>query len=385
LFDLSKNIDYISITGYLYSFKNLPMRKRKIFAITITFVTIFTIILYPRSAMAAAFTEFSIRPSRIESSITDVNFLIKADAVSSATEDGVRVTFDTGYAVDATNTNITVSTTGLTNWDSECTNAWPGIGSNASAVNGQVVDFNSTTLIQGQTYCFIITAGIDNPGSTGNYSVSVATRETSSDVDTGAMTVPIVDDDEIVISASTQAFVRCDVTTTSGADNAIDLGTLEYGTVDSSTDDVQIQGGTNAAEGMVWYYRNSDSNVGLYSTTGTDTLDAPDSGNGGSEGTISATTADCAPATPCYGIYYNGTTTSDSGSFTADSDFTGLTVTTGAGPMRDEIYGEEIGNSGSSECSEVTADFNVNATAGQNSALASDFTDTLIFTCKADI
>ncbi len=353
---------------------------KNVFTISIVFLLL-AFVSYPIKLHAASFTEFSIRPSRIEASVTDVNFLVKADAVTDDTESDVQVTFASGYTVDGTPANVTVSTSGISSWDSECTNAWPSIGSAATGVSGQVVTFASGDLTQGQTYCFIITAGIDNPGSTGNYSVTVTTRDSNpTNIDTGSMILPIVDDDEIVISADVGSFVRCDVTTTTGSDNAIDLGSLTYGTVTSSTDDIQIQGGTNGSEGMVWYYRSDASNNGLYSTTETDLLDGSDS-----ERTISATTSDCQATTPCFGIYYNGNTSAGSGSFTAESDFTGGTATTDVGPMRTDLYGDDIGNSGSAECSEITADFNVNATAGENSAIANDYTDTLIFTCKADI
>ncbi|MDD3647785.1 MAG: hypothetical protein PHS44_04795 [Candidatus Dojkabacteria bacterium] len=329
------------------------------------------------SVRAAAFTEFGIRPSRIEVSVTGVNFLIKASPVTTATEDGVQVNFDTGYTLTSGAGAITISTTSLTSWDSECTNAWPSIA--AGTATGQTVDFTGGDLTVGQTYCFIITAGVQNPSSIGNYSISVDTRAASADVDTGAFTFGIVDDDEIVINADVAAFVRCDVTTTTGSDNTIDLGVLEYGTVTSSSDDIQIQGGTNASEGMAWFYRSDTANNGLYSVTASALLDGATA-----EDTISATTADCTAADPCFGIYYNGTT-GGTGTFAANTSFTGGSVTAGVGPMTTSTYGNEIGTSSGTVCSALTANFNVNATAGENSPIATDYTDTLIFTCKADI
>lgn len=364
------------------------MHKKLFYVATVgVFVlgTFSAFILGATSVSAASFTEFSIKPSRIETSITDVQFLIKADAVTVATEDEVDVEFASGFTVDGTPANITVTTTDVALWDAECTNVWPGIGAAATSVSSQEVTFASGDLTVGQTYCFIITAGIDNPAVAGQYTIDVATVETAADVDTGIMSMPIVDDDEVVITATVAPFVRCDVTTTDGADNAIDLETLVYGTVTSSStlgtpDNIQIEGGTNAEEGMVWYYRSDASNNGLFSATETDTLDA-----GNAELTISATTADCDAANPCFGIYYNGTTAATTGAFTADADFTGGTATTDVGPQTLNIYGEEIGNSGGAVASEVTAEFNVNATAAENSAAATDYTETLIFTCKADV
>ena len=275
-----------------YNSSKRQKQKKLAIAIIAILFTISNLIVSFSPAHAAAFTEFSIRPSRVEVSITDVSFLIKANAVTVATEDGVQVTFGTGYTVDGTPANITVSTASVSSWDAECTNAWPGINT-ATAVAGQVVSFPGSDLTVGQTYCFIITAGIDNPGSIGQYPISVATRAAAADVDTGSMSLPIVDDDEVVITASVTSFVRCDVTTTSGADNAIALGPQAYGALTSSTDDIQIQGGTNATEGMAWYYRSDSANNGLYSTSTTSLLDGPTA-----ESTLSTTTADCTGAVP---------------------------------------------------------------------------------------
>lgn len=332
-------------------------------------------------AHAAGFTVFSIRPSRVQTSQTDVNFLVKFQPVTVATEASVKVTFDTGYTVDGTASNITTTEAGMTNWDSACANGPTISGNVASAVSGQEVTFSTADLTPATTYCFIITAGIDNPALAGNYTVSVATQTSvPATIDSGAMTLPTVDDDTVVISAQVAAYVRCDVTTTSGADNAIDLGVLEYGSTVSSTDDIQISGSTNAPGGMAWYYRSDATNNGLYSPTTLDLLDSSDA-----ERTLSATTLTCTPTTPCYGIYYNGTTSSNTGTFVPEADFTGGTVTTDVGPMVTDIYGVAIGNTNGAEGSMVTADFNVNATASETSLVGSDYTDTLIFTCKAEL
>lgn len=335
---------------------------------------------------AAAFDEFTVRPSRVETSVTDVNFLIKLRPVTAVTEDEVRVTFGSGYTVDGTPANITVNTnlTTLGNWDAECTNAVPGIGGAANAVSGQSVDFTATDMTVGTTYCFIITAGIDNPASTGNYPVTVASLVSNVVQDDATMTLPTVDDDEVVITAAVAPFVRCDVDTTAGSNNSINLGTLQYGTIVSSStmgvpDNVRVYGGTNATEGMTWYYRSDASFNGLRSTAGSYTLSGADA-----EGALSATTLNCAGATPCYGVYYNGTSTTSTGSVTVDTDFTGLTATTAVGPMRTDLWGDAIvSSSGAVSGAEII--FNVNATASEQAPAATDYTDTLIFTCKADL
>ena len=83
----------------------------------------------------------------------------------------------------------------LQNRDAGCDNIWPGIGSAATGVAGQIVDVASSNLTVGQTYCFQIAQGIDNPSSSGDYNVHAATRASSSDVDsdTKAVSIGVVD------------------------------------------------------------------------------------------------------------------------------------------------------------------------------------------------
>ncbi|WKZ30479.1 MAG: hypothetical protein QY314_01760 [Candidatus Dojkabacteria bacterium] len=342
--------------------------------------------VFASSVSAATFTEFTVRPSRIETSATDVNFLIKLEPASTATEDAINVIFGTGYTVDGTASNITVNSTlgTLQSWDAECDAAVPSIGATAASVAGQTASFASGDLDTGTTYCFLITAGVDNPSSTGNYPMTVETEESSAIVDYAIVMMPAVDDDEVVITAAVAPFVRCDVDTTAGTNNSIDLGVLQYGTVTSSStldtpDNIRVYGGTNASEGMTWYYRSDASFNGLRSTTGSYTLTGADA-----EGTLSATTANCAGGTPCYGIYYSGTSSTVTGSITVDTDYTGLTATTAVGPMRTDIWGDAIASS-SAAVAGAEIVFNVNATASEQAPAAVDYTDTLIFTCKADL
>ena len=333
-------------------------------------------------AEAATFSKYSIRPSRISTGTAGVNFLVKLAPVTTATEASIDVTFGSvGSYTLAAAASITTSTAGLTNWDAACTNAVPGLGATAASVAGQTANFVATDMTVGTTYCFLITAGITNPAAAGNYSI-VTTTKTSvpAAIDTASMRLPIVSNDSITVTASVNPFVRCNVTTTVGGDNASNLGALEYGTVSSSADDIQIQGGTNATGGMVWYYRNAGPNNGLYSTTGAYNL-----AGATAESTISATTATCAGGTPCFGIYYTGTNTHNTGTFVGDTAFTGGTITTDVGPMTTNTYGSAIGNSNSTVASQVTANYHINATAGEDSPVAADYSATLIFTCKADL
>ncbi|MBE0573526.1 hypothetical protein IH575_01340 [Candidatus Dojkabacteria bacterium] len=334
--------------------------------------------LFSNRLSAATFAKFSIKPSRVEASITDVNFLIKVEPTTADTEDEVTVTFDAGYTVDSTASNITVSTSGILDWDSECANAWPGIGSQATGVSSQAVTFASSDLTVGQVYCFIITGGVDNPASLGNYVISVETFDTSASVDMGIMSLPIIDDDSVVITASVAPFVRCDVGTTNGfSDNAIDLGVLRYGTVTSSTEDIRIGLGTNTVSGAEVSY--TSENGGLSSILGSYTLTGADA-----EDTLSATTLSCSGTDPCFGIYASGVSSASTGSIAANTNFTGLTATTAVGPITTDAYGVPIASS-TGALSNGVIEYNVNATASEEAPAAVDYTDTLTFTCKANL
>ena len=73
-------------------YNNSKRQKQKKFAVAIIAIlfTVSNLIVSFSPAHAAAFTEFSIRPSRVEVSITDVNFLIKANAITVELKMGYR-------------------------------------------------------------------------------------------------------------------------------------------------------------------------------------------------------------------------------------------------------------------------------------------------------
>jgi hypothetical protein len=335
-----------------------------------------------QDTQAATFTTFSVRPSRVETSQAGVNFLVKLSPVTTATETSVDVTFGEAgsYTLGAAGT-ITTSTAGLTSWDSSCTVAVPSLGATAASVTGQTANFVVGDMTVGNTYCFIISGGVTNPAAAGNNAVMVETLTAASAViDSGALSLPTITDDEVVITAAVAPFVRCDVTTTVGADNASDLGTLVYGMVSTSSDDIQVRGGTNAVGGMEWYYRVSGANNGLYSTLTSALLNGATA-----ESTLNPTTLNCSGATPCFGIYHNGTKSTATGEFLIAPGFEGGSAVTSVGPMTNSIYGTQIGYSDENAVSQGIANFNINATAAETSPVATDYSATLIFTCKAGL
>lgn len=336
-----------------------------------------------KKAQAAALDDLYIRGSSVEVSASAEYFFV-IDATTVATEVDATVTFGTGYnvaAADLDNTNIVGYTGDLT-----CTAVGTAGGTSAA---GQVVTVDIGDLTPGTMACFVLT-GVTNPATAGSYNIAVSTRDSvPAEVDGSSMDYPILatDTDDVVINADVAGYVTCGVGTTvgdAGATQEIDLGALRYGTVTSSStlgtpDNVIVTGGTNL-NGMAWFYRSDAANNGLYSTTESTLIDATTSTAAGGY-PLSATTIDCSNATPCYGIYFGSANT---GSFTADGSFnTGIADET-VGPMTTGLYGEQIG-SAAVPVNGVEATFYVNATAGQDTPVAADYTDTLIFSCRGDI
>ncbi len=118
------------------------------------------------------------------------------------------------------------------------------------------------TITGGVTSGVAVTAtvtGIGNPATPGNRVISIATG-----ADTGEITVPIITDDQIQVTARVDQTLFFDVrdgTTGTADDNAVGFGTLDSGTVRYATDDglgtttegasSELEAGTNASGGYI--------------------------------------------------------------------------------------------------------------------------------------
>ncbi|WKZ30480.1 MAG: hypothetical protein QY314_01765 [Candidatus Dojkabacteria bacterium] len=360
------------------------MKQKKDFSLRLILAFLFAcvcIFIFSQSkpTSAATFSEFSIRSSRIEVSQADVQILVRFTPDSIATEDELRITYAPGFVVDPTPGNHSDYPYGAGDWDGIECNSTLGLGT--PSVSGQELTYTVPDLSDGQYYCFLITGGIDTPSSPGNYPITVETRESGVTIDYAVLSVPIVDNDEITMTAAVGEFVRCDVTT-AGNDNSLNLGTLQYGTITQSGsgffsgERLYVQGGTNAPEGMSWYYRSDAPYNGLHSATANYTLEGASTASN-----MSATTISCGPTTPCYGIVFSGMFGFDMGAPNIDIDFGGATH---IGPMTTNIFGERIAYT-NGPAAGLEIHFWVLATAAEDTPAANDYTDTLIFTCKADL
>jgi hypothetical protein len=265
-----------------------------------------------------------MRCDRMKTGISPGSCLIVFTTSSTAvTETSIKLTLDSewvsGVNFSATAGNYTVSTAGLP----AGVDAMPGINT-ANNVSGNTIRFPITDLTVSTDYGFYITNGgtglISNPTSSTTIVHTIFTR-TGSDAataDTKDVAVPIIANDQIVITATvapTFTFVF--------NNNAQSLA-LAVGSVISGTG-TTITVTTNAASG--WSAWALSANQSLDSAASGDTIvttgtvnDTPDTISAGTEGyvlDVDLTTDGADGGTVTIDPEYNGTTTSMGGTLSA--------------------------------------------------------------------
>lgn len=282
----------------------------------ILLVSVFQIVFSVLPVKAGNFEQVYIRLDRLEAS-TATGGTVCAQADTVGTEVDVQVVFPTGFTVNSTASNWTVTTTSLPSGAT----AWPGINT-ASAVSGQTVTFPSTDLTVSTLYCFNFsgtstlttgTAGNDRTGT-------VTTRATGpTTIDSSSYALSIVSDDQIVVTATVPA------TFSFALSGNTDTFTGNLSTTTTSTSGRTVTIATNAASGWVAWVRSANaalnsastgasiatagsvdnSPTDLASSTGyvLDVNITTDSGTG--TGTVSQASN--------YGAEYNGTNTTSGG------------------------------------------------------------------------
>ena len=325
------------------------VRKRNIIARKIhrtgilLIAAVFLSNIFGRPVEAANFTNVSMRHSRMAISLvassTDPILVVIRPATAS-TELSVGISFASGYTVNATNTNITVSTASLpSTFHGRAVSAVPGIGANASAVSGQNVTFAATDMVVGTTYGFYITGGVTNPGTTGQKVSRISTHTDGTPdftnytdaIDNSRVATWIVSDnggstdsDQIVVTARvaptyTLALSAQAIT----LDTAV--GSVEYpgGAQNGAVSGVTATATTNANNGhIMWMKANSASGL-TSATTGTSIA-------------FSGTAADATPTTLSAGtegvVVDVDLTTNTSGSLSIAAEFLGASTSAGGTP-----------------------------------------------------
>lgn len=271
---------------------------------------------FVQPARAATFTEASIRHDRVKASTADADILIVFKVASTDTEAKVKITYASGFTVNATPGNHTEDVSGLpSTYQGEALVAVPGIDT-ATAVNGQEVTFPCTTMTAGTLYGFIHTAGITNHATPETYIHTIETT-TSGDaqIDIANVAVDIVTNDQITVSASVPATFDF---TLSG--NTIALGAQDTGVID--TGNVTVNVDTNASSGYIAWARSETSNgAALYSSSTTDSIDT--------KGSLDDTPETCVAGTECYNLDVAGTEGGSSlGTITEAAEYDGNGTTT---------------------------------------------------------
>lgn len=283
---------------------------------------------------APPFTQAFVRLDRMASGLA-TGGTICATPATVATEADFEITFPTqvgtDFTVNATPGNWTVTTSNLPSTGT----AWPGIGT-ATAVSGKTVTFPSGDLTVGTQYCFNFAAvNTLTNGSSGNSLVGTMHSRTGAAavIDETNYAVAIVTNDQIVVSAVVPpTFVFALSGNTDTFPTNLDPATLK------STAGRTVSVTTNAKGGWIGWVK--DTQQGLYSASASYTIATSGTVNGApstlvtnSEGYVldaDLTTDAAGGCTVAIDAEYNGTTTSEGGTLSAN--FQPFVACTGAAP-----------------------------------------------------
>jgi len=345
--------------------KHATVSKRRVSIILIAFFAVTFILnrFFIPQTFAAELLEASIRLDRMDvnqlASSTDP-ILVVAKVTSTATEAQSYITFGTGFTVDATPANITVTTTGIpSTYQGEALTAWPGIGSAATAVSGQNVTVASGDLTPTSVlYGYYITGGITNPSSAGEKEIVINTRTSAPAViDTKTVAVDIMTDnaDQIAVTANVVPTFNFALSA-----NSIALGDLSTSAVTSGNITIDID--TNAGNGWVAWVLSA--NAYLLSASSSDQINT--------QGTIDDSPTAYVSASEFYQLDITVTDGTGPGTPSIDLEYDGNATTGGSFSTS---YEEIARSTGPGNNDGIT--FNVRAAASTINESADDYTDTL--------
>ncbi len=310
-----------------------------------------------RPVHATQLTEAFIRLDRLTASTTTGGTVCVKMTTTAGTDAKLKVTFPSGFTVNSTASNWTVTTTNLPAGAS----AMPGIGT-ATAVSSQVVTFPITDISSNSTlYCFNFaasstltnhTAGNDKTGS-----ISVTTSG-DVEIDGGNYALSIISNDQVTVTATVPATFSLALGTNTQA-----LGTMSTGSV-SSGSGVSVTVSTNAANGWIGWVKSA--NAALNSTVTGDAI--------GTTGTVNDSPSTLSAGTEGYVLDADLTTDGGSGgTVTIDAEYLG--ADTSSGGTLSTTFQEFVTADGPANGDVVTLIPRA-AISGLNQA-ATDYSDTL--------
>lgn len=346
----------------MYIYKKMS-KKATILHLLLIFVLVFGSFgfVFLRQVRAAAFQEAFLRLTRMKASIA-TGGTVCAKPATAATEADVRVTFPSGFTVNSTASNWTVTTTNLPAGAS----AWVGIGT-ATSVSGQVVTFPSGELVVGTLYCFNFaeTSTLTNTTAGNDKIGSIETRTSGpAQIDLTSYALSIVSEDTITVTATVpQTFSVAFSFDDDGSGVDVFTGNLSSTSV-VSTDGTTITIGTNAESGYhVWV---KSANAALNSASTGESIASP--------GTINDTPESLAAQE---GWVWDANETTDSGTgdgnLTIDAEYNG--ADTNSGGHLDTNYQEMAICDGTTDADVITMIGRAKPSAVR--AAANDYTDTM--------
>lgn len=306
-------------------------------------------------AHAAAFTEAYLRLDRMKASTT-TGGTVCAKPATTGTEADVQVVFPTGFTVNSTASNWTVTTTNLPSGAT----AWAGIGT-ATAVSSQTVTFPSSDLTVGTMYCFnFASSSTLTTGTAGSDKTGTITTRTSgpATIDTSSYATAVISDDQVVVTATVPSTFSFALGTNTQA-----LGTLSSSSITSGSG-VSVTIATNAASGWITWLKSA--NTSLDSATTSETIET--------SGTVDDACTNISAGSDFYQLDVDLTTDSGTGdgTVTIDSEYN---CGASAGGTYSATYTEIATANGTTGGDVITLVPKVAITAVK--AAATDYTDTL--------
>jgi hypothetical protein len=316
---------------------------------------------------AVDLTEAAVRLDRMDVShvaTTTDPIVVFAKITSTATEDTVKITFASGFTVDSTPANITVSKTcsqGAT-LQGEAATDWPPTGTTAAtSVSGQNVTIDSDDLTPGTLYSFCITGGITNPGSAGEKEITITTQTSgAAAIDTKTVAVDIVSDnaDQVSVSANVTPTFNFAL-----SGNSIVLGDLSTST--TTTGNITVDIDTNAGNG--WQAWVKSTNAGLLSASTSDQIDT--------QGTLDDDPTAYGAGNEHYQAFVTVTNGTGAGTPSAANEYNNGESDDGRGGSLTTAYSSIATSTGVGSNDGIT--FKVYAAASSINEAADDYTDTL--------
>lgn len=230
--------------------------------------------LFTPQTHAVAATGY-IRLDRMAIGLTGIGGLVCTTPQTTATEGKVVITFPaTGASADGTHFGVNQTTT---NWTLATANiptgatAWPGVGSNPSAISGGAITIASGDLTVGTQYCFTwsgaSTLSTNTTSAQNNLTGTIQTQTSGgSAIDTINVSLGTVSNDQIIVTGTVPSTFSFSLSGNSATFSTNIPTTSSPATTPSITATVS----TNAQNGWIIWAKNTNANSALVSSSTSD-------------------------------------------------------------------------------------------------------------------